>query len=71
MICLNKIANRITFKIKTRYYLERLMFKTIKLLGNTKSNLNKDKNNKNVSHLEINEVALIHCHFVNNLLLKT
>ena len=31
-IYVNKIENRITFKIKTRYYLELLMPETIKLL---------------------------------------
>ena len=32
----NKTEKRITFKIKTGYYLELLMPQTIKLLGNTK-----------------------------------
>ena len=32
----NKIKNRITFKIKTGYYLELLMTETMKLLGSTK-----------------------------------
>ena len=32
----NKTENRITFKIKTGYYLELLMPQTIKLLGSTK-----------------------------------
>ena len=30
--CINKIENRVTFKIKTRYYLELLTSKTMKLL---------------------------------------
>ena len=33
----NKIENRITFKIKTGYYLELLTPETMKLLGSTKS----------------------------------
>ena len=36
MIYVNKVENRITFKIKTGYYLELLMSETIKLLGSTK-----------------------------------
>ena len=38
----------------------------MKLLGSTKSKINKDKNGENLSHLEITEVALIHCYIVNN-----
>ena len=40
----NKIENRITFKIKTGYYLEFLKPEAMKLLGSTKSNKTKDKN---------------------------
>ena len=40
MIYGNKIENRITFKIKTGYYLERLTSETMKLFGSTKSNIN-------------------------------
>ena len=35
MIYLNKIENRITFKLKTEYYLEHLMPETITLFGST------------------------------------
>ena len=35
MIYVNKIENRITFKIKTGYYLELLMPETMELLGST------------------------------------
>ena len=38
----------------------------MKLLGNTKSKINKDKNGESKSHLEITEVALMHCNIVNN-----
>ena len=38
----------------------------MKLLGITKSKITKDKNGKNVPHLEINEVLLVHCNIVNN-----
>ena len=36
-IYISKIGNRITFKIKTGYYLELLTPETMKLLGSTKS----------------------------------
>ena len=52
--------------MKTGYYLELLMSQTMKLLGSTKSNTSKDKNDENVLHLEITEVVLIHCYIVNN-----
>ena len=39
---------------------------TIKLLGNTKSKITRDENGENVPYLEITEVLLIHCNFVNN-----
>ena len=35
-IYVNKIENRISFRIKTGYYLELVMPETMKLLGNTK-----------------------------------
>ena len=66
MICVNKIENRITFKIKTGYYLELLTPKPIKLFGSNKSKINKDKNDENVPNLEIAEVILVHCNIVYN-----
>ena len=65
-ICIDKIENRITFKIKTWYYLQFLTPETTKLLGSTKSKITKDKNCGNVSYLEITEIILIHCNVVNN-----
>ena len=62
----NKVENRITFKIKTGYYFELLMPGKMKLLGSTKSKITKDENGKNLPHLEITEVVLIHCNIVNN-----
>ena len=38
----------------------------MKLLESTKSKTTKDKNSKNVPYLEITEVVLMHCNFVNN-----
>ena len=65
-IYVNKIENRITFKIKTGYYLDLLTPETMKLLGSTKSKITKDENGENVPHLEITEVILVHCNIVNN-----
>ena len=64
-IYVNKIENKITFRIKTGYHLELLTPKTMKSFGSTKSKLIKDKNGENVPHLEITEVVLIHCNIVN------
>ena len=58
------MKNRIPFKINTRYYLERLMPETIKLLGSIKNKITKDKNGKNVPHSEITEVILVYCNIV-------
>ena len=66
MICVNKIENRITFKIKTGYYLERLTPETMKFLHSTNSKINKDKHLENKPHLEITVVVLIHCNIANN-----
>ena len=63
---INKIENRFTFKIKTEYYLELLIPETMKLLGSTENEITKDKNDKNVPHLEITEVVLGHCNIFNN-----
>ena len=65
-IYVNKIENRITFKIKSGYYLELLTPETMKLLGSTVSKINKDKNGENVPHLEVVELVLVHCNLVNN-----
>ena len=60
-IYVNKIENRITFKIKNGYYPELLTPETMKLLGSTNSKITKDKNGEKVTHLEIVEVVLVHC----------
>ena len=62
----NRIENRITFKIKDRDTLELSTIETMKLLGSTESKITKDKNGENVPHLEITEVVLVHCNIVNN-----
>ena len=62
---INRIENRITFKIKSGYYLELLTPETMKLLGSTESKITKDKNGENVPHLEIVKLVLVHCNLVN------
>ena len=66
MIYVNKLDNKITFKIKTGYYLECVTPQTMKLLRATKSKTTKDKNGENVPHLATNEVILLHCNIGNN-----
>ena len=53
---INKIENRITFKIKTRYCLE-ILTETMELLESTKSKIPKNKNGENMPHLETTEVV--------------
>ena len=65
-IYVNKIENRVTFKIKNGYSLELLTPETMKLLGSTENKITKDKNGENVPHFEITEVDLVHCDIVNN-----
>ena len=59
-VYINRIENRITFKIKNGYYLELLIPETMKLLGSTESKITKDKNGENVPHLEVAELVLVH-----------
>ena len=65
-IYINRIENRITFKIKSGYYLELLTPETMKLLGSAESKITKDKNGENVHRLEVVELVLVHCNLVNN-----
>ena len=65
-IYVKKIENRITFKLKTGYYLEISTRETMKLLRSTKIKIKKDENCEIVRYLEITEVVLIHCNIVNN-----
>ena len=65
-VYVNKIENRITFKVKRGYHLELSTPETMKLLGSTKTKITKDNNGKNMPYLEITEVVLVHCNIVNN-----
>ena len=61
---MNRVKNRIFFKIKTGYKLELLTPETMKLLGNTKKDVDKDKDGENVPKLESAEVVLVLCNLV-------
>ena len=66
-IHVNKIENRITFKIKRGYYyLELLTPETTELPRSTEKKIINDKNGEKVPHLEIAEVVLVYCSIVNN-----
>ena len=60
------MENRITFKNKRGYYLERLTPETMILLGRNKKKITKTKNGENAPYLEINEVVLKIFNVVNN-----
>ena len=62
-IYVNQIKNKITFRIKTKFYLELLTPETIKLLGSIKSKIIEKENCENVPPLEITE---FHCNIVKN-----
>ena len=65
-VYVNKIKNRIVFKIKTGYKLELLSLETIKLLKRAEKDLDQDKDGKIVPKIESLEVVLVHCNVVNN-----
>ena len=60
------MEDRIVFKITIGHYLEVLAPETMKVLGNTKNEITKDKNDENIPHLETTEVVLVHCNIANN-----
>ena len=60
------MENRITFKIKSGYFLELLTPETMKLLESTEGKITEDKDGEIVPHLEIIELVLVHCNLVNN-----
>ena len=65
-IYVNKIKNRIVFKIKTGYKLELLTDGTMQLLASSKKDIDQDKDGEIVPRLETVEVVLVHCNLVNN-----
>ena len=65
-IYVNKIENRITFKIKAKYYLELLTLEAMKLFGSNENKITKHKNGENVAHLEITQEELANFNIVKN-----
>ena len=65
-IYVNKIKNRIVFKIKTGYKLELLTKETMQLLGRSKKDIEQNKDGGIVTRLETVEVVLVHRNLVNN-----
>ena len=66
LIYVNKINNRIVFKIKSGYKLELLSKETMRLLGSSAVTTDGDKNSKLVPKLESVDLVLVHCNLVNN-----
>ena len=65
-IYVNKIKNRIVFKIKTGYKLELLSEEKMQLLGSSKKVIDNNKDSETVPRLEAIELVLVHCNLVNN-----
>ena len=61
---MNRIKHRIVFKIKIGYKLELIALETMRLLGNTKKDIDKDQDSKNVPKLDSVEIVLVHCNLV-------
>ena len=63
---MNKIKNRIVFRIKTGYKLELLSPETIKIITKYKKDIDQDKDGEYVPKLESVEVVLVHFILVDN-----
>ena len=66
-IYVNKIKNRVVFKIKTGCKLELLSEETMKVSGNSKKAVDKNNDGESVPKLESVKVVLVHCNLVNNI----
>ena len=65
-VYINRIHNRLLFKIKYGCKLELQTNETMKLFGSTKKLIDKTKNRENVPSLEVVEVVLVQCNLVDN-----
>ena len=65
-VYINIINNRLVFKIKDGYELELQTPETMKLFGSTKKINRQNKKWKKAPSLEVAEVGLIHCNFVDD-----
>ena len=63
---INRINNRLVFKIKDEYNLELQTPETMKLFGSTKKLIDKIKNGENVPCLRVAKVVLVQCNLVDN-----
>ena len=66
IVYINKIENRITFKLKTGWSLTFMTQQTQTLMGSKEKTIDSSKNGELVPELEITEVVLVHCNLVNN-----
>ena len=65
-IYVNKIKNRIVFKIKTGYKIGLLTKETMQLLKSSKKDIDQNKDGEIVPRIETVKVVLVHCNLVNN-----
>ena len=65
-VYINRINNRLVFKIKEGYKVELQTPETMKLFGSTKKVTDKTKNGEKVTSLEVVEVVLVQCNLVDN-----
>ena len=65
-VYINRINNRLVFKIKDGYKLELQTPETMILFGSTKKLMDKTKNGEKVPSLEVVEIVLIQCNLVDN-----
>ena len=65
-IYIDRINNKLVFKIKAEYKLELQTNETIKLFGDTKILIGKTMNGENVFSLEAVEVVLVQCNLADN-----
>ena len=65
-VYINRINNRLVFKIKDGYILELQTPKTVKVFGSTKYLIEKIKIGENVQSHEVAEVVLVQCILVDN-----
>ena len=65
-VYINRINNRLVFKIKDGYKLKLQTPETMKLFGSTKKLIDKTKNREKVPSFEVAEVVLVQYHLGNN-----
>ena len=65
-VYINRINNRLLFKIKHGYKLELQMPETMNSFGSTKKLIDTTKNGENVPSLEVVEIVLVQCNLIDN-----